>query len=410
MRVTGASRYVVVLMVVASASAGQPELIGETLLMKIDSRYYGLPWSVRLSPDGERLLSTRAAAVKQTVSPRPGAGEGRAKKGTQLVLREWRTGREAAIPGPLLTDAFATHHSMIPDPFSADGKLVVVPAGIDRDGDGLCVAGKEEIQPAVYHVETGKLRRVAVRGFRMFATFDAAGKHLISTVAGKTQPMAGKTYVAPVGTLKPTVLSSWGVPLAARPGGSTLALMQIIVPPDGGTPAPKFVLYDFVKDAKVADIPFETSTMPPFFVAKWTSDGRYLYYLDVQPRAAGEGDRPRSQTGVWTRVWDVQEGKEVVRLPDWLPIGPCSGATTMVLSKAPQGIGGLAFLHDARTQEAQPLTGSTCRCNSCNRRHEQDPSARIHPINTSGKYLIYDRKNERGEHLVCRAEIETRPK
>ena len=58
----------------------------------------------------------------------------------------------------------------------------------------------------------------------------------------------------------------------------------------------------------------------------------------------------------------------------------------MVLSRSLRAV---AVLHDARSNSQEPLSGSTA----------------IHPISTAGKYLLYDCKDERGRHIVCRAEI-----
>ncbi len=362
---------------VSAAPGGQPKLVGEAVLMEVHSEFYGVPWFPRLSPDGERLLTTRLVPAKQAAAPQPGAENVRPKYLSQLVLRHWQTGKEQAVPVPPFADFDITAGTttMSANPFSADGRLLVVSAGIDEDGDGI-VARKEKVEPAVYDIESGKLRRIGVQGVGIFATFDAAGEHLIFTVV-EDRPPAGRTYVAPVETLRPKALASWGLPLAPRPADTTAALGEIVVPPDGGLPRPKLVLYDYLKDAKAVDLPIHerNASLGPF-VPQWTADGRYLYCTDMRG------------TGGLTQVWDVQEGKEVARLSDCLAIGPCGGPTTMVLSKPLRGQVGL--LHDARTGSQEPLSDSTA----------------IHPISTTGKYLLYDRKNDRGDHVLCRAEIQ----
>ncbi|MGB2820919.1 MAG: hypothetical protein WBF17_08060 [Phycisphaerae bacterium] len=385
MRTTTAACLIVALSAASAAWADGPKLVGETVLTKVYSEFYGIPGIVRLSPDGERLLFTRPAPAKQGPAPQPGAAGVGPKQGHQVVLHQWRTGKETVVPVPLVTDVVRAPITTIANPFGADGKLLVVPAGVDEDGDGVWAVRQEKVQPAVYNIESGKLTRIGVQEVWMSATFDAAGKHLIFTVVEKMRPPAGKTYVAPVETLKPKALATWGLPLAPRPGGNTLVLAEVIVPPDGGPPVPKLVLYDFVKDAKVADLPVHERNRPlGSFAPQWTADGRYLYYPDAEREPAGE--EGRTERKLFTRVWDAQESKEVARLSDCMPIGPCGGATMMVLSK---GDSASALLHDARTGKEQPLSDSTA----------------IHPISTTGKYLIYDRKDGRGEHVVCRAEI-----
>jgi len=370
------------------ASAAGPKLVPETVLIKVHTEFYGIPGIVRLSPDGERLLFTRPAPAKQGVAPQPGAAGVRPKQGHQVVLHQWRTGKETVVPLPLVSDVVRVPVTTIANPFGADGKLLLVPAGVDEDGDGVFEARQEKVQPAVYNIESGKLTRIGVEVPWMSATFDAAGKHLIFTVVEKMRPPGGKTYVAPVETLKPKALATWGLPLAPRPGGNTLVLAELIVPPDGGPPAPKLVLYDFVKDAKVADLPVLESNRPLGTSApQWTADGRYLYYPDAEREPAGQ--QGRTERKLFTRVWDARQRKEVARLSGCLPIGPCGGKTAMVLSKG--GDAAPALLHDAATGKQQPLKAPTP----------------IHPISTSGKYLVYDRKDDQGNHVVCRAEIRT---
>jgi hypothetical protein len=389
MRATMSACLVVALAAASTAQAGQPKLVGETVLMEAQSEFFGIPWIVRLSPDGEHLLFTRGVRGKEPVAAGPGKSPAaRPRGGSQVVLRHWKTRREKIVPIPLLTDVSdVLMTAMAMNPFSADGKRLVVPACVDADGDGVWSARQEKLQAAVYDVASGKLQRIGAEGERMVATFDASGKHVIFVVVEAMRPLRAKMYVAPADTLKPRALKTWGLPRTARPGGNTLALAKIILPPDGGRPTPKFVLYDYVKDAKVAEFPIhERNVSLNDVTPQWTADGRYLYYVDQEMEPAGEGERPRRKR--FTSVWDVKQNKEVARLSDSIAIGPCGGTTTMVLLGKPSAAAP-ALLHDARTGKVQPLTHSTA----------------IYPISTTGKYVIYDRRDGRGKHVICRAEI-----
>jgi len=370
------------------APADGPKLVRETVLMKVQTEFYGIPGIVRLSPDGEHLLLMRPLASKPAAAPRPRERDPRRGRARHMALRQWKTRVERAVPIPPFTGAGSALVMGIPNPFSADGRLLVVPAGVDADGSGFFSPGREQVQPGVYDIERGTLRRIDVRGTWMIALFDAAGKHLLFTVLDRRSPPAGRMYVAPVETLKPKLLAPWGLPRAPRPGGTMVVLGRFAVPPGGGRPVSKLLLYDFAKGAEVADIPVQDPAGLLDVVApQWTADGRYLYYIDAEAARAGDGGPVRRKT--FTRVWDARQRKEVARLSGCLPIGPCGGRTTMVLSK--WGRATPALLHDAATGKQQPLKGPTP----------------IHPISTNGTYLVYDRGDDQGNHFLYRAEIRT---
>jgi len=371
MRTSVCTCFAMFFLAVPVALADPPKLVGEAVLMEMHSEFYGIPWILRLSPDGELLLSWRRAAVKRAASPKPGtAADSRPKYGFQVFLHEWKTEKDKVIPIPLFSETLpSSAEKMYMNHFSADGRLLVVQAGIDEDGDGM-VGKEEKVEPAVYAIESGNVRRIGVRGDLIFAAFDTTGKHLILTAMDKQ----ARTYVAPIETLQPKALTLRGIPMAPRPGAPTCVFGELIVPSDGEA-SMKLVLYDYVGDARAVDQPFPdwTASVQPRG-SQWTADGRYLYLTDwMEP--------------ITTYVWDVQEGKQVARLPECLAIGPCGGPTTMVLSRSPRAV---AVLHDARSNSQEPLSsGSTA----------------IHPISTAGKYLLYDCKDERGRHIACRAEI-----
>jgi hypothetical protein len=357
---------------VSLGSEGPLKLVDELILTHVHSEFCGIPRIVQLSPDGEFLLSTTRVPLNEAASRQPGTEDSRPRYGRQVVLRRWKTRKEKVIPIPLFpnsTGLLMVWMSM--NPFSADGKLLVVPAGTDEDGDGI--AGKEEkLEPAVYDIESGKLRRIDVRGDLVWATFDAAGKYLIFTVVGER---AVRTYVAPVETLQPKALTTWGIPPAPRPGDTTCVFGEVITRSDGGS-GMKIVLYDYLKDAKAADLPIHERNVSVSFLPQWTADGRYLYCTAEHRQLT-------------TQVWDIHEGKLVTTLTDCLPVGPCGGPTTMVLNRSlrDRPLGGL--LHDARTGSQQPLSESTTN----------------HPICTAGKYLVYERMNDPWNHRRYRAEV-----
>jgi hypothetical protein len=375
MRTTACACFAMIVSTASVAPAEPPKLVGEVILRKVPSEPYSFPWTSRLSPDGQFLLTTRRISAEQTASPESVDGKSRPGHAYHLVLRQWKTGREKAIPIPLSADVGdlcglygGDIVAISMNPFSADGKLLVVSAAIDEDGDGM-VGKEEKVEPAVYDIESGELRRIGVRGDQIYAAFDAAGKHLIFTVEERGR--AGMTYIAPVETLRPKPLTLWGLPLAPRPGHTTFAFGDRTALADG---APKLVLHDYVDDTRATGQPFhDQSPFPHFFTLQWTANGRYLYCTDG----------PR---GLATWVWDMQESRQVERLPDFEIVGPCGGPTTMVLS---EHLWSPAVLHNAETGNLEPLSGSTP----------------IHAVCTAGKYLLYERKTSQG-YVLCRAEID----
>ena len=191
--------------------------------------------------------------------------------------------------------------------------------------------------------------------------------------------------MAPDGA-KLKALKAWGLPRSPSPVANTLALMEVDAEA-GERPKPKFSIYDFVKDARVAELPIhERNTKLDDYCPQWTADGRYLYYVDVEMEQAADGRRGRPKS--FTRVWDVKQNKEVAKLPDFFAIGPCGGSTSMVLAKPRRGGGGM-FLHDATTGSDASLAAGV----------------ELLPLSTTGKYVIYARKSGEGEMTVCRAEI-----
>ena len=370
MRTTACAYFAMIVSTASVAPAELPKLVGEVILRKAPSESFSFPWTSRLSPDGQFLLTTRRISAEQTASPESVDGKSRPGHAYHLVLRQWKTGREKAIPIPLSADVDdlcglygGDIVAISMNPFSADGKLLVVPAGIDENGDGRA-ARDEKIEPAVYDIESGKLRRIGVQGAHVYSTFDAAGKHLIFTVFEKGN-WAGMTYIAPVETLRPKPLASWGLPLAPRPGHTTFAFGELQA---------KVVLYDYLNDTRATGQPFrDRKPSAPFSTLQWTANGRYLYCTDG----------PR---GLTTWVWDMQEARLVERLPDFHIVGPCGGPTTMVLSEY---LWSPAVLHNAETGSLEPLSESTP----------------IHAVCTAGKYLLYERKTSQG-YVLCRAEIE----
>lgn len=393
----------------STAPSDQPKLVGETVLMKAGTEAYGVwrarLWTLRLSPDGEHLLFARRAPSKLAPTTQPGQPSTRPRWRYQVVLRHWKSGREKIVPIPLLVDvddllitAFSTN------PFSADGKLLVVPAAVDANADGIWAERKEKLQPAIYDIASGNLTRIDIKGEWMVATFDSSGKRLIFLVVESMRPLRGKMYVTPADKIKLKALKTWGLPRSPSPTGSTLALVELHQPPEG-RPVPKSVLYDFVKDTRVGELPIHERNAYSLkdHAPQWTADGRYLYYVDGEMVPDGEGTRH----GLFSRVWDTKQNKQVAKISDFVvvgprggsttricacmitfkvAVGPCGGSTTMVLTKRE---GGGVFFHDAKTGKEEALA----------------TEAGIHPISVTGKYLIYVRKNEKGDQIVCRAQI-----
>ena len=117
---------------------------------------------------------------------------------------------------------------------------------------------------------------------------------------------------------------------------------------------------------------------------QWTGNGRYLYYYETAYEPVEEKRR-----NPVTRIWDAKLGKKAGVLADVVPIGPGPGKNTMVLSKGTEQEIVLHAQGDKTLGKGLHSLG--------------DESMR--PISTQGKWLLFIRKDAKGNETACMAEI-----
>ena len=140
-------------------------------------------------------------------------------------------------------------------------------------------------------------------------------------------------------------------------------------------PPIRLVLWDLKADKELVHVPTHPrNSKLDDLETQWTSNGRYLYYVDVDEVAAeGQADRPTYRSV--TRVWDRQANKPAGTIRDTTPLGPGPGESTMVLAERPRDASGGFILHDAATGKDYPI-GDVAK----------------KPIHVSGKKVIYAEK------------------
>ena len=332
------------------------------------------PGSMKLSPDGKRLLYIRRKRLD--------VGEkGSPTRAYELRLRILAGGEEAVLPIPAYTMDDIPRMMISMNVFDAAGKRIVLGIGVDQNNDGLHDYRKEKMQPAFYDIAKDKITKLDVTNDVVIPTFDRTGKGLI-IIAATEQARTGKMYTTPADQIKLRQLALWGLPRSTCP---TADVIPLVLPPKrdaDGRKKSDFVLYDLTNDKIAARLPIhERNTKLDDYNPQWTADGRYLYYVDVK---VAEGGNRRVML---TRIWDRKAGKLAGEIEDAVAVGPGPTKTTMVLDR----YGGISSLkiHDAASGKTWKLASE-------------------HPIRltgATGKYILYIRPNEKREKILCRARI-----
>ena len=352
-----------VLALISAGVAEEPKLDKAKLILADDGKaeVAKLMHSARLSPDGKHLLYMR---VKQVELPARDGRPARKRPFYHLVLRDLKTGKDKPLPIPAYMGNDIAVAMVSGRIFGSRGKTIALGSGVDTNGDGLHDYRTEKMQPVVYDIASGKLTKLPVVDSAVLPNFDRTGKRLIIMAMGRNEK-DGKLLTTPLGKPKLRQLGKWGLPRGVCPGADVLALL---LPPDPtAPPGAKTVLYDLKADKQIAELPTpEKNTMLDDYCPQWTSDGRYLYYMDVKYDLP-EG---RGQRRFITRIWDRTKSREAGIVAEVAPIGPGPGTTTMVVAK---GRGGKQmFLHDAATSASHSLGKET-----------------MNAIAAEGKYLLY---------------------
>ena len=396
---------------VARAADG-PKLVGEKEIMKLDENIiaYGQNrgiYSMRLSPDGRRVLYIRRKIYKITSAD----GKQRDRRGYKLILRDLKTGKETPVPVPALFggDFAAAWLSMTV--FDPTGKTLVVPASQDANKNDL-MERTERCKAGLYDIASGKLTILDVEGNIAFPTFHPNGKTLVVLAierAGASRD--AKVHITPRDKIKFRKLSRAGMIRSISPTSDLMVMMLLT---EGERPRPgKCVLYDLKTDTVKAELAGqEQSRRIMEHHPQWTADGRYVYHVIIKD----EERDGRHHSEILTRIWDVKAGREVSILSGVAPIGPGPGKGTMVLIRlpgpqmtppAPRAAAGDG---PAKPQPPAPEVKREILL------HAQDDKTlgrdlhrlgdtSIRPISTQGEWRLFIRKDADGKEKACLAEI-----
>ncbi len=325
--------------------------------------------SMQLSPDGRQLLYLRHKK----------AAKAGARDVYELRLRTLATGRDIALPIPTYPEDNFPVIMLSLNVFGAGGKKIVLGAGVDENKDGAHSFTREMMQAALYDIPGGKVTMIGPVKRIVLSTFDGTGAKLILS-SGDKWPEDSKLYTTPADKIQLKELARWGQPMCPCPADDLLPMLMRDMDKGSGE---EFVLYDLKKDKVAARLPLHREGQNKLYRhgSRWTSGGRYLYYIDMNVWVARDGQK---LSKVVTRIWDRKAGKLVGELTEAAPVGPGPTKTTMVLGRYG---GDDALVHDAASGKVwvRPL---------------------IRPIAARADHILYVKHDDAGKEVLSRARIE----
>ena len=378
---------VFVLAVIAGgAVAAEPKLVNEKLVLtddldRIINRRSWWRWQLRLSPDGKKLLYTRATS-KADDAP---AGDRQEKK-YQAILHDVATGKESILPISLDRGyrTVPTRFNMF-DP--ASRSLLMYDVHREESPDG---GVRSAIKLLRYDIPSGKVEKLNWPGGGNFGLFDATGRNLVVSVGRnvglaslpdmkiRKLPVQGyATSVSPVGNVIAVFVPGQRIRSDhVRDGGRYYTMVKL--------PA-SLILYDTKAEKQIAELPtHEKNSSLDDLAPQWTTDGRYVYYYDVEDAADGSGAKTRSVC----RIWDRQAGKPAGKQSDVLAVGAGPTPSSMVLVKKDTKAGE-AFLHDGATGTLHRIGGN------------------IQVQHAAGGRIVYVKRDSAGNEGIYVADIDT---
>jgi len=312
-----------VLCLVPMAATGQTRLVNEKVLLSAGSGDQPLATihAAQLSPDGKKLLYVRVEAAALA-----DGAESRARRSYRLVLRDLTTGKDTALPMAAGTfdDAFIM---LLSKPiFSPDSKHVVTFVPEDADKNGIWDHRNEKLRLGLYDIQANTLARLDLTDDIILPNFLGNG---ILVVQWQIRATSGSLHwIKRVGA-EPARLQTAGVALAAHPSKPQVLAMMLKAVEGEGPPEFSLKLLDVGADKVLANLPLDPqNTKLDDFPPRFTQDGKYAYYVDVQRG----GDKSKAIT----RVWNVPEGKPAVDIDQSVPVGP-AGEARMVLVRTTRG-------------------------------------------------------------------------
>jgi hypothetical protein len=343
------------------------------------------PWSARLSPDGSKVLYVRQApllTIKKTAT--------RPNDTYRLLLKDTVDGGEKRLPIPACTTDDIIPLMMKLAVFDRAGKKIVLGVGEDPNNTrGYSSYGRSDpMQAYVYDIEADRLDPLEIRGLVVVPMFNQPGTGVIAWTWNRVAPNPD-IVLSPVDMPRTQKLDIRGVPLGISPTADVIFLNQTTLR-GRGLGAFKPSLYDLENKRDLGMLPVQWGDpSSAVFAPQWTSDGRYLLYVDVR-RQGVEGSIAFAAT---TIVYDTKERKQVTAVDGHFPVGPGPTETTMVLFKM-----GL-------TPENRWIVLYDLKENKFTRLGERG----LRVLDACGKYVLYAKNQSAGQESIFKAEIELTP-
>jgi len=321
-------------MTAAFALADEAKLANEKPLRLTGFR--AAPNAACLSPDGRMMLYIRR---EEADKPKGYAGSWSGSL-CRLVLHEIRTGKETVLPSGPFTWADPLQMLLSRQPFDAKARTVLMYVSAGDNDDGIHDLRAEAMRVGVYTLATGRTAKLKPEGP---IVFPAQGRDmLLLSLWDKREGVGTVECVQAKGgdwaAGKMRTLGASGIGMAVSPAGTVAAVWK---PPIKRGQTQEWFLFDLKSDTRLADMPISSqNTHMDDFPPVWSSDGRFLYYVDNLDASAA-ATRRSARKG--TRVWDVQAGKQAAELAGLVPMGTGPGGTVVLMGPG----GGTVTVHDA---------------------------------------------------------------
>ncbi len=335
--------------------------------------------SMRISPDGKTLLYVERIAK---------ANEN-ARHAYRLRIRDIKTGKDTAMPGASCTEEdFLTAYVSSTCPFDATGKNLVIPICKSQDDGKPLDIPKGTMQLGIYEIATGKTKKLALTAPVIFPSYDATGKNLIvlemfAKDSGGPDINASKIAISPVDKIEFREIGVKGLPRTPCPTGDILPI-TLLPNWDEARMAPNFdtIIYDTKTNKKLTAPKISSGDDPTKDQPQWTSDGRYLYYINNEIDKTPEGATRHKQL---MGVWDRKKCAEVSLAEGLIPVGPIPGKNGMIVKSSK---GYKYSIHDPSTGKTTPIF---------------DGKRKIESI--TGRFMVCLKEDAKGSTSVYRTEI-----
>lgn len=303
--------------------------------------------SMRISPDGGRLLYVRNADGNAPATTQPSSNE--------LVLLEFSSGKQTVVP--MVTPPGMGSVLMGFNFFDLAGQRLLLPMVTKSPvAENNVIGPRSTVQWSVYDIANNAIMKNPLdTGKSGIIRFAADGRGFIissgnnsRTYSNRLQSMDGQTRALSV----PGFAQSVGPMGNPNDGQESLLTAVFFAPPDRpmmttmpssmptSRPAdnsPRILLWDLRKDQLIARLPIHPrNSVLDDREVQWTSYGRFIYYDDNEDDV--EGVRGGYSNHAVTRVWDVNEGKVAWTIENTSPVGngPDQWMVLAALSKGKQ--------------------------------------------------------------------------